>query len=201
MTSLTLMYVYFDKNGDIKSITPHLDNSLSEEYSSMTIPLSQAEPFLTGQVNPFNFYVKAINRTTGIVYTITKKIVSAGFIRTLDSYLTSIPNNKLSNIMIIVDTTKNSISLNIDSSYKELLAFGTDEEQDAVSEFLKAGTSTLYFTKRNNPYHCLFSVTFSPRHLLDQETIIYPYNSSIDLSDISVYTKKLISGYGFKIKG
>jgi hypothetical protein len=203
MASLVLMYVFYDKNGDIKAITPGLDPALSAEFSVATFPLPEVEMFLLGQRNPFDFSIKKILRAGGDKVKIVRKEYEVNLTRTLDNYLTQVEPLKDQEpiIRIILNLYENSIKIHIDPLYKDLLTFGSEDEQDDVQAFINSPQSVLYFTKRNNPYHLLYPVVFSPKELFDKQTLEFDIGNELDLSNSSVYTKKLVNSYGYKIKG
>lgn len=207
MTSLILMYVFFDKNGDIKAITPSLDEQFSNCYSA-TFPIADVEMFLSAEKNTFDYNVKKIEKFSGITYKIVRKKVHINYTRTLDSYLTKIlPISKDNNtIMIINDPTKKLITIELNKEYitlyRELMSDDiddTDESDDTVNssvlKFFNMGPSTIYVTKNNNPYHLLHSISFTPREFIAKEKLYFNYTG--DYTNVSLYTKKLIGGYGF----
>lgn len=203
MVSLVLMYVFYDKNGDIKAITPNLDPALSLEFSVATFPLTEVEMFLVGQRNPFDFSIKKITRAGGDKVKIVRKEYEVNLTRTLDNYLTQVDmlRDQEPIIRIVLNLYENSIKLHLDPLYKDLLAFGSEDEQDDVQSFINFPQSVLYFTKKNNPYHLLYSISFKPRELFENQTLEYDFGNEVDLSNSSVYTKKLVNSYGYKIKG
>ena len=62
MNTLVLMYVFYDKNGDIKAITPILDENFSINFSSATFPLAEVEMFLTAQSSTFDYQVNKLTK-------------------------------------------------------------------------------------------------------------------------------------------
>lgn len=200
MTSLVLMYVFYDKNGDIKAITPTLDEFFSNNFSSATFPLSEVEMFLTAQRNTFDYKVKQTDRISGTVFTLIKKQSNVNYTRTLDSYLTKVEDAKrFEDILTITNITDdNVISVEINKDFKELYIKNecTEEQQESIATFFTSGPSVVYLTKKNNPYHLLFSFTFTPIDLIRVDKLYFNYTG--DYTDTSVYTKKLIIGYGYK---
>jgi hypothetical protein len=200
MSTLVLMYVFFDKNGDIKAITPSLDEEYSAIYSFATFPLQEVEGFLLAQKNTFDYQVKKVQKLAGTTHKLVKKYYGISYTRTLDSYLTKVEEARQSDntIIIVNDTVNKNISIHIAREFKEMYEHGTDEEQENISDFLNRGPSTIHITKKNNPYYRLYSVTFTPRILFNADKLYFDYTG--DYTNVSVYTKKLISGYGYKEK-
>lgn len=202
MTSLVLMYVFFDKNGDIKAITPSLDDSLSTSFSAATFPLAEVEVFLTAERNTFDYYVKKTDKLSGTTYKLIKKKSDINYTRTLDSYLTKVEDAKRNESILVItnDVVNKVMSVEIDKEFKTAYVNqrGSEEQQESMDDFFNKGPSIVYLTKRNNPYHLLFSFSFTPRDLLSAEKLYFNYTG--DYNEASVYTKKLITGYGYKEK-
>lgn len=202
MTSLVLMYVYYDSNGDIKAITPLPEAHLTDMFSLAMFPISVVESFLNGKKNPFDYYINRTKKISGETYQISKKQSNISLVRTLDTYLSKIPGYSTDTIFkISADIVKEKITLKLDPAYKELYIHGTDEQKEDIDLFVNSGKSYLYFTKENNPHHLFQVVHFSPQELFEQSALLFDINENIDLSRSSVYTKRLLTSYGYYIKG
>jgi hypothetical protein len=91
MTTLELMYVYYDNNGNIKTISNEVQNLPTETYSFAMFPLPEVEAFLMGKKNPFDFNLKTVKRATGTEYKIVRKQpIDVSLIRVLDNFLTEV---------------------------------------------------------------------------------------------------------------
>lgn len=201
MTPLVLMYVFFDRNGEIKAITPLMDDSLSINFESITCPLAEVEMFLTSEKNPYEYYIKKTERGDGVIYKLTKKVSEIKYTRTLDSYLTKVKDATHHDIITITNNTLEkiiSIEINKDFKIAHIHQYGSKEQQEDTTKFFNNDVSTVYVTKHNNPYHLLFSFTFTPKDLLESDILRFKYKDVYN--DTSVYTKELISGYGYKEK-
>ena len=197
MAMIEMMYVYFDINGDIKTISPD-PIMVSESYSVATFLLTDVEGFLTGKKNPFDYYVKITKQT----YKITRKqVLDISYVRTLDNFLTEIktlPKSADAFVLIenIVEEKKIKISLN--KIVRVLLEDGSDVDQETVSSFINHSSTALFFTRKSDPYYLLHTLTFSPRELFDRSELYWDY--TVNLSNSSVYTKKILDGYSYRIK-
>jgi hypothetical protein len=193
MKSLVLMYIFYDSNGDIKAITPTSDESFSATFSVATFPLAEVDVFLNGQENTFNYQVKCIERETGNIYKLVKKQLVINYTRSLDSYLTKIDSNlsRIGIITVVNNIKDKTISLKLNETFK-------DQDDEEINNFKKQKPSTLYLTKKNNPYWLLFSITFTPAELFERGILYFNYED--DYSNISIYTKKLINGYVYTEK-
>lgn len=203
MVSLVLMYVYFDKNGDIKAITPSLDVALSGQFSIATFPLSEVEPFLLGLKRTFDFTVKKVQRAIGDSYKIVRKEYKINLARSLENYMTQVNTARNEEPILTITTylSSNTIKLELDPLFRDIPSQGSDEDFSEVENFINYPVSLLYFTEKNNPYHLLHTLKYYPKTLFDSGAIIFDIPPSIDLSNSSVYTKKIISSYGYRIRG
>jgi hypothetical protein len=203
MASLVLMYVYFDSNNDIKAITPMPDDVLANGFGVATFPLPSVEMFMLGQKNPFDFTVKKIKRIGSESYVLVKKETHINITRTLDNYLTKVSESvdDVPILKIIADVSVKHITMYLDKSYKDIYKFGSEDEKEDIESFINYSDITLYFTGRNDPYYLLHTLVVSPRELFEADKLYVPYPEYIDLSLSSVYTRKVISSYGYKIRG
>jgi hypothetical protein len=202
MKPLILMYVFYDKNGDIKAITPVLNDTYAADFSVATFPLSEVEMFLTAQKNTFDYQVKVVEKITGITYSLVKKQLNINYTRTLNTYLTKVdevlPNGN--SVIITNDTVRGGVFIEVNKALKEVhkQIASSEEQEDVVNNFFNSGPSIVYLTKENNPYHLLFSFSFLPKTLFSVDKLYFPYKGSY--TNTSAYTKKIIVGYGFKEK-
>lgn len=204
MTSLTMMYVHFDKNGEIKAISPSVDDGIGMDLSNSTFLLSEVEEFLAGKLNPSDYKIQELKRLDGVKYKIVRKAseVKRRQVRTLDTFLTKVPDTTVgtdSDLLIITNTiSEKTISVRLAKSVKEMYTSGTNEEAELVDEFLNRGNSTVYITQKNNPHYLLFSFNFSPTDLFEKEILYFEYKN--DCSNASAYTKKIIAKYRYREK-
>lgn len=202
MVSLVLMYVYYDKNGDIKAITPGLDLAMSD-CGVATFPLTEVEGFLTGQKKTFDYTVKKVQRAVGESYKLSRKEYKLNLARSLENYITQVSTARDEEPIFTITTYLGSdtIKLEIDPMFRELADIGQDEVEEDIQNFINHPTSALYFTKKNNPYHLLHTLIYRPKELFDSGSMIFNFDHAIDLSGTSVYTKKIVASYGYKIRG
>jgi ABC-type uncharacterized transport system permease subunit len=195
---LIFMYVFFDKNGEIKAIAPTLDEGLSSSFSVASFPLSDVEMFMTAKKNAFDYQVKRIENLAGSTYKLIKKQTSTlNYVKTLDSYLTKIEDVNKNTILIVTNNiSENFVSLELTKDFKALYEQNTEDID--VTDFFNNELTNIYLTKRNNPYHLLFTVSFVPRSLLVSDILYFNYTG--DYTNSSAYCKKLINGYGYKEK-
>lgn len=202
MTSLVLMYVYFDDRGNIKAITPESDSALQQQYDQTMLPLSDVAPFLSGKKNAFDYVIKGLKKLTGTSYVLSKKFSNINLERTLENYLTKIESTSdLEPIIKVTAFTKsNRITVALNESYKELFTLGSQEEKDQVEEFLTSPPSKIYITRKSNPYHYLHSFTFVPRDLYYNGTAEIAMPEHLDIRNSSAYTKRIVSSYIYVVR-
>jgi hypothetical protein len=190
------MYVYFDKKGDIKAIAPDEDISLNANYKYTMAPISEVEDFLTTKKNTYNYVVKEHKRVNGKYYKIEKKeTASINYAKTLDSYLTMISDSRKSIKNSIITITNNisrkEIVIDLNFIFSEL----DDDEKEKFLDTFPHGSGTFYLTKKYNPYYLYKSFGFSIQDLIQQGSIIVECEDSY--RNASVYTKRVIEGYGY----
>ena len=202
MNTLVLMYVYFDSHGDIKAIAPDPVAELVDTYKMITVPLLEVEPFLLSKKNTFDYYVKEVVRVTDVTYKITRKeVLEVNRLRFTNSFLSEIPTysrSKDANILIENCVSEKAIRITLNPYIKSLILDGTDDEKESVINMANTTSSSLFFTKKHDPYFLLHTMNFSPSILFNAEMLQLPYTG--ELSDTSVFTKKLIDGYSYLIK-
>lgn len=202
MTSLVLMYVFYDKNGDIKAIMPHFNDNFSDLYNVATFPLSDVEMFLSAEKSTFDYTVKKTVKASDIKYTIVKKEKAIKYTRTINSYLTKIEGVVKDESMLTFthDINSRKICIEIDNKFKEryLTGSGTEKEQEITERFFNSGSSAVYLTKRNNPYCLLFSFSFTPDTFVSVDKLYFEYKDIGMNTETSMYTKKIINEYGYK---
>lgn len=190
------MYVFFDKNGDIKAISPSLSN-MGEEFLSATFPLAEVEPFLNSTKSTFDYQIRKIKST----YKIVKKERIVKYTKTLETYLTKVSDIETNNksLIFVNDIVHKVVSVELDKSMLHDIQEVRMEDGEHISDALfNSGPCIAYLTKKNNPYHLLFTFTFSPESLLTTDKLYFNYEGVYN--DTSVYTKKHIGGYFFKEK-
>lgn len=200
MNVLVMMYVFYDINGDIRAIAPSLSDFNDKNCSVATMRLADVEMFLTGKRNPSDYQVTKVRTLSGEKFTLTKKIIEVDYVRTLDNYLTEIapPAQGQTVISIVNQKSSKTILVEIAPEFKDIYAYGTGEQKDDVDEFLKLGKTSVHITNKHDPYHLLFSFSFTPSDLFHKGLMYFNYAGVCE--NTSAYTKKVISGYGYKEK-
>lgn len=199
MTTLTMMYVYFDDKGNIKAISPD-SNAVSESlYKTAMFPLADVESFLTAKKNTFDFYVKVIEKFSRVEYKITKKqVLEVSHLRTLETSLTEITTNIVSkNTIILIENfiSTKCIKITITPELKYLQSDGNEEDQVSVTNFINTPTTPLFFTRKHDPYFLIHTMFFNPKELFDKNEIVIPYET--DLSNLSIFTRKIVNKYTY----
>ena len=198
MTSPIMMHVYFDTEGNIKSISPSADLTLEATHKTAMISIDEVEPFLSSKKNIFDFHVKEVDAK----HRIQKKpnaIISQ--IRSIDNYLTEIKLQKLTiDTIILIENyiSDKKVKIKITPELKILQEKGTEEEQLSINSFINSSYSSLFFTRKHDPYFLIHTVTFSPRLLFENEELIMTHTKNLE--NLSVFTKRIISKYAYTEK-
>jgi hypothetical protein len=199
---LELMYVTFDVRGEIKSIAPNPSYHLDKDFTVATFPLNDVEEFLDARKSPFDYYIQRVKKVGGREFKITRKVSDLNYVRTLDNYLSEIkPMARFRDAVIGIENFINEkrIKLSLNPILKIMLDEGTDEEIDNIEKFISTSASSIFFTRKDDPYLHLATITFLPRILFEQEVLQYTYEA--DLSNASVYTRKIVEGYSYSTNG
>lgn len=197
-----MMYLYFDKNGDIKSISPTPDSHLEESFSPSTFMLSEVEDFLTGKKNPSDYQVKKATNLAGEGFKLLRKVVTVTHTRTMDNYLTKVEGKKKGSaplVKITNDVERKVVSVEVTKEFLAMTTSDDEDEEEIVNDFLLNGISTVYITRKNNPYAHMLTITFLPSHLFEKVKLYFPYTETY--TNTSAYTKKLLDGYSYREKG
>ncbi len=189
------MHVYFDSTGNIHAISPSKNDEFAKDNSCILLPLLEVEMFLTGKANLLDYTVLMSKFKGETKYKLIKKSYQINYVRNLDNYLTKIPSINEHNASVLIGNNLSSkiITLAISSEFKEMYQDGTDEQQATVSEFLTQGVTSVYITKRNDPYSLLFPISFLPSNLFNLETLNFRYKTLC--ANTSAYAKKIPGGY------
>ena len=192
MNTLTMMYVYFDTLGDIKSISPDANQSMLALYTVTTVPLPDVEGFLTGKKNPFNYFVKSVNRLGTLSYKIVRKeVAEVSNLRNIDTFLTEVAiYSRTTEPTILIEnfTDSKKLRISINPAIKCLREDGTDSEIEQLTTVFNTPSIYLFFTKRSDPYYLVDTITISPRELFEKDNVYIKYTT--ELKNTSVFTKK-----------
>lgn len=192
------MYVFYDEDGEIKAIAPSRNDFHDESCSIAMFPLSDVEPFIQGKKNTFNYIVKKIKNFTGERFILTQKVIEVNYVRTLDNYLTEIGNIEPDTtiISIINDKKFKVVKIELASDFRSLYTSGSETDRDIINEIIESGRTAIHLTEKHNPYYLLFSMSFSPKELFEKGRLSFKYTGIV--KNASAYTKKIVSGYGYK---
>ena len=200
--TLEMMYVYFDKAGDIKCIAPESSDELVSEFRFAMFPINDVEMFLTGKKNSFDYFVETIKRVVDVSYRITRKpVLELNQTRLVENYLVEImplPRSKDATILIENSLQEREITISLNPGVRSLLIDGTDAEQDVLRKLVNTQLSSLFFTRKHDPYFLITTISFSPKLLFSKSFIKIQYED--DLSSASLFTKRLLDGYSYSVK-
>jgi hypothetical protein len=194
-----MINVYFDNKGSILAVTPEIDHTFSDK-SVATFPLEDVNMFLTGMVSLSNYTVVCTELKDKKVYKLLKKVTRVSYVRSIDNYPVKInPLADVKRTILIENRIKEKvIAITIDKEFKGMYNNGTDEQQEIVSDFLSQGLTSVYITRRNDPYFLLLTVKFLPKQLFDEDSVYINYDD--ECNDTSAYAKRIIGGYTYKEK-
>lgn len=188
------MSVFYNKDGDIKAITPTQNDFKDESCSVAFFSLSEIEPFLLGKKSLTDYIVKKEDEK----FTLTKKFADISYTRTIDNYLTEIEDIEYQTTIIsIINQKKDKVFiLEFSKNFKLLYTDGSKEDKSIIDDILKNNSTSIFITKKHNPYYLQFKITFSPKELFQKDRLYFNYQDNIE--NASAYTKRIISGYGYR---
>ena len=199
--NLEMMYLTFDIRGEIKSIAPSPAYNQDPAFTVATFPLKEVEDFLLAKKSTFDYYIQRVRKVGGKEYKITRKVSEVSYVRTLDNFLTEIKAMvRIRDAVIGVENflEEKKIKLTVNPILKIMLEEGTDEEIDNIENFINAPVSYIFFTRKNDPYLHLHTISFLPKELFEKEELLFDYEA--DLSNASVYTRKVVEGYSYSTR-
>ena len=189
------MFVYFDESGNIKCISPVVDQQQETVSQATKLPLKDVYKFITGEISPTRYLVKK-KKGTANKYEIVKRRYEISHVRKLDRFLTEIiPGyGKKTGLEIIADMQSNTLTFKLaDNVRNEFL-----ETIDDLSLASISGMRVLkfYCTTKNDPSYLIESFTVSVTALL-QGNVYIEFKS--DLAKYSLFTRQVFDNYSYKI--
>jgi len=164
--------------------------------------LTEVEPFLAGKKNPFDYYIKPINRLGNVSYTLTRKeTLDINYLRDVKAFLLEVKaynRGSEANVLIENIIKDKKLRISVNPGIKSLLYDGTDAEIDTLNSFINTPVMHLFFTKKHDPHFLIETITINPKMLFDSDVQYIDYKN--DLSNASVFTKQLLDGYGYIIR-
>ena len=188
------MYVFYDKDGEIKGMAPSQNDFSDPNWSSAMFPLEEVELFILGKKNSFNYRVKKIKNLAGEKFILSEKLIHVTYTRTLDYYLKEVeaPESHVTTITVTNQKTDKIFIIEFSQEFKLLC----EDNKKVLEYILSEDVISIYITKKHNPYHFLFKIIFLPGELFRQDRLYFNYKGTIENS--SAYTKRIISGYGYR---
>ena len=193
------MNVYFDKEKDIKSISPVKEPQFEAEgYSCAQFDIADVDDFLTAKKNPFHFFVSHKQKNGVDAYKILPKEVEVNYIRSIDNYLSEVKYQpKMKNAIEITNNTiRREITVKINSGVIRAMTNDESEDYTKYEMFRATPRMVFHFTSKDDPSFLVKSVSIVPKQLLDEQYLTIPYAE--DLRNRSVFTKKFFNDYSYQ---
>ena len=195
-----MMYVYFDDTMNIVGISPLLDADLLAKGSRHTrFPIDEVAPFITGERNLSTHYVSPL-KDDPTKYAIKAKSIEVNYIRTLDRFLTEIDQGQSSesaHLTIINNIKEKKIIFSLSPKVKYNIL---QDESIETKNITINGMPELdfFFTVKNDPSFLILYVPIKTNELVGEPMIVVNY--SVDLSESSLFTKKIFDNYVYEVK-
>lgn len=205
MKSVVMMHLYYDKENDIKAISPLKEQQFEDQgCKCINVPLDEVEDFLTAKKNPYNYYIEHRRRDGIDTYRIAAKVVNITYIRSIDNYLTQVvyQNKEINAIRIENNTKEKKLHFYMSEGLKNQIdgvGFSDDEDEfERLSAFKSLVQLGFYFTTKDDPSFLIKSIYVKPAELLREKCVVVKYEE--DLRNLSLYTKKLFAYYSYREK-
>lgn len=187
------MYVYFNDIGEVKCISPILDESSKLLYVKMNI--DEVEPYISGKRSLNSCLVIRDQKIAG-KYTLKQKTFDIKTYTVLDKFLYEVPYTDADkfHIKITNHVSKNKILVEIDSKLRNDIL----DDTEGGADYLKIeGLEILnfYFTAKHDPSILIHSISVPTQPLIKYGGYEDMYNTALDLVNTSVFTKKIFPLY------
>lgn len=177
---MIIMYVYFNNDGDIKSISPS-DKLMHDPVLNIApVKFSEVELLLTGDQNLFNYTVRAIRTQTDVSYTIIPKDAPCRFTKSFNQSVMEISENNYAAISIVNDITTKQLLCNITHPRLKLPPI-----------------IALYFTKKHDPYILITLKDLCIDDIKQHGAVCINYTE--DLQDASLFVYSSSDNYSYTI--
>lgn len=186
------MHVYFTDKGDIKSITPVVDNTLNE-YKSVEFELSRVQDFLVGKKNIHRYAVVDDKETSS--FKIVSKETEQDQISTLNTYLSEVTYEYYHDYDILIEhnTIEKHLFVTMSGTADPVRA---REQKNLISNFRKL---TFYFTLFGDPNMLLCSFDVPVQDLIDGKVYVNLEEYEDDeLNNATLFTKKILGKYHYR---
>lgn len=185
------MYVYFDDEMAIKSITPNLTEEL--DYKCTEIPVDVLMPYLRGEKALNSCFLKP-HPEKPLEYTVETKELEVNTIKILDKFLHQIPESTSNDFHLKIFDNPESKTMTfkvIEEYYHKILGNRTVESNNLTVN----GVPNLdfYVTTKNDPSFLYFGIRVPTNQLLSNGEYIYKYDG--DTENCSIFTKKIFTKY------
>lgn len=190
MTDRT-MFVYFDDEMAIKSITPCVNDDLNYKYTQIKVDVLL--PYLRGEKSLNSCYLKA-DPEDPLLYTVETKELEVNTVKILDKFLHQIPESTSNDFHLKIFDNPESKTMTfkvIEEYYNKILGNRKVESNNLTIN----GVPYLdfYITTKNDPSFLYFGVRIPTNQLLSGGEYVYKYDGNTE--NCSIFTKKIFTKY------
>lgn len=192
------MFVYFDQSGNIKCISPLQDAEHHDRYLHTKKKLFEVYKFITGELAPNRYKIEKVDGKIG-EYEIKKRSSEVSYVRTLERFLTEIVEGyeKRYELEIIADESSKIITFKFTDEVRQEIIGSVEDIFQATIHGLKV--LKFYCTTKNDPSMLVESFEVPIHKLLSEGAVEMDYN--VDIRDYSIFTRRVLNKYGYKIIG
>jgi len=190
------MHVYFDDTGNIKCISPVVDQSQEDRFQHTKLPLSNVYRFITGEIAPNKFIVK---KKKGKVneFVIVERVFDINYVRKLDKFLTEVEEGyktKNDEIEIIADTITSTLTFKLAPHIR--IEYLDTVDDASLASICGLRTLKFYCTTKNDPSYMIEAYNV-PVHKLLHGPVYVEFKS--DLKKHSLFTRQVFDNYSYKL--
>jgi hypothetical protein len=185
------MFVYFDEDGNIMSITP-VANSKLEDLRSAEFAVDEVRPFLIGEKNIHRYAVVQDKETNNFKF--VSKEAEKDEISTINRFLTEVTNEHHNDhdIMIEHDVRRKHLRVTMSGTGNSA---DTRMKKTLVANFREL---TFYFTMFGDPNLLICKFDVPVAELKDGQVFVNLEHHGDELNNATLFTKKVLGKYHYR---
>lgn len=187
---MNAMLVYFNDSGEIQCISPVADPSLEGSLCA-EFPREEVIDFITGAKRMYAHFVAKEVKDNVERFSIFEKAKGTSDVKVIDRFLTevrSIPGNY--DLLFEVDTCKCVVRVSLSGTYNQL------QNKSVIWNFKQL---EFYVTYLGDPNYLIDTIVVDATLLVTQDVFVNYDPGKIDFSVASVYTKKILGKYQYRM--
>jgi len=186
------MYVFFNEDGDIMSVSPQSTTDL-ENMQSAELPRQQAIDFLSGTKNMYRYAIVA-DKETGNFKCVSKE-TEPSQLSTVGRYLTEVTYEFHDKHDIMIEHDVRRKKLRITMSATGISKADTKRNKTLISNHRKL---SFYFTLFGDPNMLICGFDVNVKELVDGDVFVSFEHLDSELNNATLFTKQILSKYHYR---